>query len=128
MKKLTSFLMLALFLVGAVQAGEATLIAPEALQARIAKKDASLVVLDVRTPEEFAAGHVPGARNIPHDQLDSRLNELLGIKDKEIVLYCRSGRRTALAVDTLKANGFNKLLHLDGDMQKWTADNRATEK
>ena len=60
------------------------------------KADAkALFVLDVRTPEEYAAGHVPGAVNIPHDQLASRLAEVP--KDTEVVLYCRSGRRAEIA-------------------------------
>ena len=58
------------------------------------RKATRLFVLDVRTPEEFAAGHVPGAVNVPHDQLASRLAEVP--KDKDVVLYCQSGtsRRT----------------------------------
>ena len=113
---------------GAVVAAEVADIKPEALLERTAKKDAALVILDVRTPEEFAQGHVPGAKNIPHDQLANRISELMGDKDKEIVLYCRSGRRAGLAAETLKANGFEKLLHLEGDMLKWTEANRPVEK
>jgi len=109
-------------------AGEVAQIKPEALLERAAKHDATLVILDVRTPQEFAEGHVPGARNIPHDQLASRIAEVMGEKDKDIVLYCGRGKRAALAADTLKANGFEKLLHLEGDMQKWTEDNRPIEK
>lgn len=103
-------------------------IKPEALLERTAKKDRNLVILDVRTPEEFAQGHVPGAKNIPHDQLPNRIAELMGDKNKEIVLYCRSGRRAGMAAETLKANGFDKLLHLEGDIQKWTEANRPLEK
>src|SRR5262245_49370931 len=74
---------------------------PEAVLARSAKHDKSMVILDVRTPEEFAEGHVPGAINIPHDQLASRLIEINGDKDKDVVLYCRSGRRAGMAAETL---------------------------
>jgi rhodanese-related sulfurtransferase len=83
-------------------------------------------VLDVRTPEEYASGYVPGAVNIPHDQLASRLAEVP--KDKEIVLYCRSGRRTALAADVLAANGYKKLEHLDGDIIAWVEKGRPLQK
>jgi phage shock protein E len=86
------------------------------------------VILVVRTPEEFAAGHVPGARNIPHDQLPNRLAELAGAKNKEIVVYCRSGRRSEMAIDTLSSQGFERLLHLDGDMIKWQQEHRPVEK
>ena len=130
MKLCVRALILGLFFltVGALNAAEVAEIKAEALLERTAKQDASLIILDVRTPEEFAQGHVPGAKNIPHDQLLNRIAELAAAKDKEIVLYCRSGRRSAMAADTLKANGFGKLLHLEGDMQKWTEANRPIEK
>ena len=98
------------------------------LTKRLETKDANLLVLDVRTPEEFAAGHVPGAKNIPHDQLPARLSELAGAKDKDLVVYCRSGRRTAIALDTLAKNGFTRAKHLEGDMLKWEENKLPIEK
>jgi hydroxyacylglutathione hydrolase len=83
------------------------------------QKDASLYVIDVRAPEEYAAGHVPGAVNIPHDQVASRLAEVP--KDKDVVLYCRSGRRSALAGEVLAGNGYTRLQLMQGDMPGWTA-------
>jgi len=98
------------------------------LLARLDRKDPGVVVLDVRTAAEFAAGHVPGARNVSHDELAGRLDELTALRDKDVVLYCRSGRRTALAEDVLRKAGFTKLLHLDGDFIAWQAENRPIEK
>lgn len=86
---------------------------------RIETQDQATVILDVRTPEEFAAGHLQGAINVPHDQIDTRAADLLKSKDKEVIVYCRSGRRTALAIDSLSKLGFTRLRHLDGDMNKW---------
>ncbi len=86
---------------------------------RLAKKDDSVVVLDVRTAREFSAGHVAGARNISHDELAARLEELTGARDKEVVLYCRSGRRAALAAETLRGAGFTNLRQLEGDYPAW---------
>jgi phage shock protein E len=123
-----AIVLLATLVSSALLAGEVAPIKPEALLARTAKHDASLVILDVRTPEEFAQGHVPGAINIPHDKLADRIAELTGAKDKDIVLYCHSGRRAGLAAETLKEKGFAKLLHLEGDMQKWTEEQRPTAK
>jgi rhodanese-related sulfurtransferase len=100
-------------------------ISPQALLERKANRDPSLFVLDVRTPEEFATGHVPGAVNIPYDQVASHLTEIP--KDKEVVLYCRSGRRAGLAGEVLKASGYAKLAHLEGDMQAWLKDGRPVE-
>ena len=101
------------------------LISPQALLERQSKKDPSLFVLDVRTPKEFAEGHVPGAVNVPYDQIASQL--ALIPKDRDVVLYCRSGRRTTLAAEVLEANGYTKLGHLQGDMQAWLKDGRPVE-
>jgi rhodanese-related sulfurtransferase len=101
------------------------LISPQALLERQAKGDSSLFVLDVRTPQEFSAGHVPGAVNIPYDEVASHLAEIP--KDKDVVLYCKSGRRAGLAAEVLEANGYTKLEHLQGDMQAWLQDGRPVE-
>ncbi|MDH4234717.1 MAG: rhodanese-like domain-containing protein, partial [Gallionella sp.] len=77
------------------------------------------LILDVRSPQEYAEGHIPGAVNISFDQLSSRLAEIGSYKDKDVVLYCKSGRRAGIAANTLQAAGFSKLLHLDGDMNAW---------
>lgn len=97
---------------------QATDISQVELMQRIKANHAGLI-LDVRSPEEYAEGHVPGAINIPHNQLGSRLAEIGSYKDKEIVLYCAVGGRAAKAANTLRAAGFSKLLHLDGDMNGW---------
>jgi rhodanese-related sulfurtransferase len=99
-------------------------IAPAALAARIEAGSAPRI-LDVRSPEEFASGHVPGAVNVPHDQLASRLAEVP--KDKDVVIYCRSGRRTGLAAELLAANGYSRLGHLEGDMLAWQEKQRPME-
>jgi rhodanese-related sulfurtransferase len=98
------------------------LVGQDELLARQAKHDPQLFVLDVRTPEEYAQGHVPGAVNIPHDQVAARLADIP--KDKDVVLYCRSGHRAGIAAGVLSAQGYTHLLHLDGDMNGWTANSR----
>jgi rhodanese-related sulfurtransferase len=103
-------------------------IGADELAAREATKDPTLVVLDVRTPAEYAEGHVPGAINVPHDAVAARLDELAPLKDKDVVVYCKSGRRAALALDVLGQNGYTRLRHLDGDMQGWVAAGRPVEK
>lgn len=65
-------------------------------------------VVDVRTPEEFATGHVPGALNIPHDQMQKRHAEI-GAPSTPVLLYCRSGRRSGLAGQTLRSVGFDRV-------------------
>lgn len=76
------------------------------------------LVLDVRTPEEYASGRVPGAVNIPHTELPARLGELGG-DEREIVVYCERGGRASTAIETLREAGFTMVSHLDGDMSAW---------
>jgi phage shock protein E len=97
------------------------------LEERIRNQD-DILILDVRTPEEFASGHVPGARNIPHDQLPSRIAEIVDSKDREVIVYCRSGKRAALAQEVLAEKGFQQITHLEGDMLKWQEEGRPVEK
>jgi rhodanese-related sulfurtransferase len=79
------------------------------------------IVLDVRSVEEFEKGHIAGAINIPHDTIAERLDELTNFKQQKVVVYCRSGRRAGIAENILADNGFEQLLHLDGDMNGWQA-------
>ena len=101
-------------------------ISSETLAARQQQDRQGLFVLDVRSPDEFAAGHVPGAVNIPYDQVGSRLAEVP--QHKDVVLYCRTGRRAALAAEVLASHGYTRLQHLDGDFVAWVEQGRAVEK
>lgn len=71
------------------------------------KSDKELIVLDVRTPEEVAAGKIEIAINIPVQVLEQRINELKPYKSKEILVICRTQNRSAVAVDILKQKGYN---------------------
>ena len=75
------------------------------------------LLVDVRTFEEFTSGHLPGAVNIPVQELDRRLGEL-GPKDRPIVLYCRSGNRSGRAARMLERAGFATIHHL-GSIRRW---------
>ncbi len=74
-------------------------------------------LLDVRSPGEFASGHLDGALNIPIDQLGARLAEV-GPKETPVVVYCRSGARSGSAARVLKAAGFARVEDL-GPMGRW---------
>lgn len=123
-----SLMTAAAFMFAAVShAGDTPRIDQASLLKRIEQKDASMVILDVRTPEEYAAGHVPGAINIPYTHLPSRISEVAD-GDKDIVVYCATGIRAEKGAERLRENGFTKLLHLDGDMKAWEAQKRPVEK
>lgn len=82
---------------------------------RLVQAGARLV--DVRTPGEFAAGHIEGAVNIPVQELDARMSELQP-KDAAVVVYCRSGKRSGNAARMLKSAGF-AVVHDLGPMSRW---------
>ena len=92
------------------------------LVARIKTGQAPPLILDVRTPEEFAAGYIPGAVNIPVADLVNRGAELNPYKDKEIVVYCQLGPRAGFAEQLLTQNGFRDVRNLEGHMQQWMSD------
>jgi phage shock protein E len=78
------------------------------------------LLLDVRTPEEFGSGHVEGALNVPVQVLAEQLSTLPAKKDQDVVVYCRSGARSARAASILKDAGFTKVHDLGG-MSNWKA-------
>ncbi len=83
------------------------------------KRQAGAFLLDVRTQEEWNAGHIPGATLIPLDQLSARAGELP--EDQEIVIYCRSGNRSAQALDLLTTAGFSGVYSMEGGINDWIA-------
>lgn len=93
-------------------------IAADDLAQRIGKGTAP-VVLDVRSPGEYAAGHIPGAINIPHDQLATRLSEIPAEKSAEIVVHCQAGGRAAKAESILVESGYTDVRDLQGHMSGW---------
>lgn len=113
-RTLTTCLLLALALaVGC--ASKAATITGEKAKALVAS---GATLLDVRTPEEFSAGHLDGALNIPVDDLEAQLASLAGKEQSDIVVYCRSGMRSARAAGLLKEKGFAKVHDL-GPMKAW---------
>jgi NADPH-dependent 2,4-dienoyl-CoA reductase/sulfur reductase-like enzyme/rhodanese-related sulfurtransferase len=76
-------------------------------------------VIDVRTPTEHAAGHIPGSANIPVDELRDRLGE---VQPENVVVYCAVGQRGHIATQILKANGVS-VRNLDGGFATWSALN-----
>ena len=81
------------------------------------------VVVDVRTPEEFAKGHLRDAKNIPLADLSSRIGELDKSKGKSVVIVCQTGARADKAVKLFQAAGFDDVVSLDGGLVAWQAAN-----
>ncbi|MBN2007443.1 MAG: rhodanese-like domain-containing protein [Anaerolineae bacterium] len=78
-----------------------------------------IVIIDVREPEEYAVGRIPGATLIPLGELAKRTDEVP--TDKPVVMVCRSGNRSAEAVKILQKAGFTNIHNMTGGMIEWTA-------
>ncbi len=74
-------------------------------------------LIDVRSPEEYASGHLDGAVNIPFDQVAERIREV-GPPDAAVVVYCQSGGRSGVAAQVLREAGFTKVIDI-GPMHAW---------
>lgn len=74
-------------------------------------------VIDVRSPGEYASGHIPGAMNLPLEELEARLDDIE--RNAPVVLVCRSGRRSGLACETLNPHR-DRVMSLDGGVESWT--------
>jgi rhodanese-related sulfurtransferase len=97
-------------------AGISSLSATEAVMLMNRK---SALVLDVREADEFAQGHLQGARHVPLPQLSARIKELEKFRDKPVLVVCERGRRANAAAKLLKAQNFTTLNVLKGGMQAW---------
>jgi rhodanese-related sulfurtransferase len=99
---------------------EAELISPAEYQSQFGNNADDFLLIDVRTPEEFASGHLAGAVNIPVDQLEARLSEVSD--DRPIVVYCRSGNRSHTASLILEDAGYSSGIYdIDGGVIAWSA-------
>ena len=100
----------------AVAESETTSIEPADLQAR-REAGTAPVVIDVRTAEEYETGHIPGAVNIPHDQIADRISEV----DAEhgVALYCMVGPRARMGEAALLASGYTSVFHIEGGLAAW---------
>ena len=82
-------------------------------------KNSEVVILDVRTPGEFASGHIQGAINIDVEGPDFQSQIATLDKSKEYAIYCRSGRRSIVAADLMSDKGFTKLSNLESGIISW---------
>ena len=83
------------------------------------REDKEFVILDVRTKEEYDDGHIPGAKLFPVQLLPMKLDELDEYKNKPVLVYCASGGRSPIAVDTLANNAFKNIYHLSRGLSSW---------
>ena len=80
------------------------------------------LILDVRDADEFAKGHLKNAIHIPVKELKENLNDIEKFKDELVLVYCRSGKKSAEAINILKENGFKNLVHMKDGISKWDGE------
>lgn len=95
-------------------------ITTDEMAAKMENSDGNVVFIDVREPDEFAAGHVPGITNLPLSQLSEETADFP--KDSEIVIICRSGNRSMQAAEKLQEYGFTNLINVQGGMNAWNGE------
>lgn len=99
-------------------AGLTSVVAADAV--KLINNDA--VVLDLRSNESYAHGHIVNSRNVPYDELDAKLEKLGSLKSKPVVAVCDAGITSTKAVDTLRKAGFEFVYALKGGMNGWSQD------
>lgn len=116
MKRMTALILSLLMLTGCGSAGASAdfrqISQEEAAQVMESGED--FVILDVRTPEEFAAGHIPGAVNLPNEDISSQKPAQLPDTQQQILVYCRSGNRSKQASRKLADLGYTNVLEFGG--------------
>ena len=98
------------------------------LQATQMINQGKTLIIDVREPAEFAAGHIRDSRNIPLGELPKRVGELDKFKSKPVIVVCASGARSSRAASQLKNAGFNDVFSLTGGLAAWQAQGLPTAK
>lgn len=81
---------------------------------QIMDSETGYIILDVRTQEEYDEGHIPGAIVIPHEAVSERAEDVLTDKNQLILVYCRSGRRSKIAAETLVELGYTNVQEFGG--------------
>ena len=97
------------------------------LKAKLDQSSEEIILLDVRSKEEFAAGSIKGSINFSHEHLLSNIAAVSHYKSKKLVVYCRSGRRAELVINELENNGFLDIIDIEGDIMAWSEANYPLE-
>lgn len=85
------------------------------------QEETDLIILDVRTESEYDSGHIPNSVLLPYDQISEQAESFLPDKDSKIVVYCHSGRRSAIAAEELSDLGYTNIIDFGG-ISNWTGE------
>lgn len=106
MKKLLIFMAAAICLI--------TSACQNAKQGKVVTMKENAILLDVRTQDEYNAGHIAGAKLVPHDRIKEQIGSVIPDKKTPVYVYCRSGRRVKIAINAMKEMGYTDLHDLGG--------------
>lgn len=95
-------------------------ISTDELAIKLDSVDENIVFIDVREPNEYEAGHVPGIKNLPLSVLSEDTADFS--KSAEVIIICRSGNRSMQAAEKLQGYGFSKLVNVQGGMNDWNGE------
>lgn len=100
-------------------------VSADEVEAKIGDPSWAGVLIDVRENDEYRGGHLPGARGIGRGVLEYHIADEVPDTEREIVLYCRGGNRSALAADSLRQMGYTNVLSMRGGFRNWQEEGRA---
>ena len=121
MKRLISVLSAVLLLAGCSTSSTSSDLTSTEFSNKVS--ESGVIILDVRTPGEFMVGHIQGAINIDVEGTEFETEIAKLDKTQTYAVYCQSGRRSSIAVETMQGAGFNKLFNLANGIQDWQAQN-----
>jgi rhodanese-related sulfurtransferase len=104
------------------QANKGLLVSP-ASAIRVINNHDDVLILDIRSANEYKSGHIQGARNVPLNELTKKLESWSEFKNRPVVLYCNTGTTTSRAVRLLKKAGFEQINNLEGGVVAWKEAN-----
>ena len=119
--QLLSLIVFFIFSTSCSAGGGYTNISPEQAKKMLASGDKDLLLLDVRTKDEYKAGHIKGAKLIPIQVLSGMIDEIADYSDKKVIAYCAVGGRSSRASALLQEKGFKTIYNMDGGIKKWAS-------
>ena len=94
--------------------------------AAIRERGEQAILLDVREPNEWNLGRIPGAVFLPRGNLESKVEDAIP-RDARVIVYCARGNRSALAADTMRQMGYGSVASMSGGFQQWAMEDREVE-
>lgn len=116
-----------IFIPKQIKTQENELLSPKEASEMLKKEKDKIILLDIRRPEEYETGYIKNAKNIDYYGKDFKKELEKLDKDKDVMIYCQTGRRSAAAAVMMRKAGFKKVYDLKGGIEAWEMDDRPIE-